>query len=222
MAIENMVKGEHISLANKKFENTPGLKNADDALDSLADLLPGDDDVSIIAKAAALDRLYGTYVVDIYRASKHVEEVLSKGGKDFQNEYFVDNLARVEVGQTDGKYIRYISFASKYAHFFIDGNSFPMYDFYADRMLKYHVGRKHLARDKEHPYRAYSENFFKLKNEVEKMVTVRQLDHYLWVAGQYDIWRIKRDEPSKYKDRHINGWLRKMFEAGEFASFENF
>ncbi|WP_211233859.1 hypothetical protein [Thermacetogenium phaeum] len=104
------------------------------------------------------------------------------------------------------------SFASKFAHFFIDPNQFPIYDSYAVKMLTYHLngkGREGLS------YEQFAAGFSALKDALDFPVTTRELDRYLWLAGQLRAW--KGLSPWRRPYTGINSELRRLFEspAGE-------
>ena len=84
---------------------------------------------------------------------------------------------------------KHISFASKFAHFFIDEERFPIYDSYAVKMVAYHLGEQGLVRDTDNPYKAFVANFHQLKQVAGLECTTRELDHYLWLAGMFRKWQ---------------------------------
>ncbi len=97
------------------------------------------------------------------------------------------------------------SFASKFAHFFIDPECFPIYDSYADRTLRYHLGPTGYVSDPNNRYRAFVRNFCALMSRVGSPLTTRELDRYLWIASQYHSWR-------RNPTGRINTELRRLFE----------
>ena len=70
---------------------------------------------------------------------------------------------------------RYVSFASKFAHFFISQERFPIYDSYAERMLLLHLGASAM-RDPGRPYEAFTENLRVLMREYVVKSSYRELD----------------------------------------------
>ena len=62
---------------------------------------------------------------------------------------------------------KHLSFASKFAHFFIDMERFPIYDFFSLKMVAYHLGRQELTRNTAHPYQAFIEN-------INRLVTIQE------------------------------------------------
>jgi hypothetical protein len=56
-------------------------------------------------------------------------------------------------------------------------------------MLKYHLGKRDYVEDQERPYIGFVKNFHTLKRLAELSASNRELDRYLWLAGQYREWR---------------------------------
>jgi hypothetical protein len=110
-------------------------------------------------------------------------------------------MARVEL---PAKVIRFRSFASKFAHYFIDAERFPILDSYAESMVSLHLGPRSV-RDASQPYAAFVENLHTLKRLAGYTGSMRALDQYLWLAGQYQAWRRNADRP-------LNGEIRDLFE----------
>jgi hypothetical protein len=101
------------------------------------------------------------------------------------------------------------SFAAKFAHFFIDSEKFPIYDSYAVRMVTYHLeGRAQGAT----PYETFVSGFTQLRESLGFPVTARELDRYLWLAGQYRAWSGLPPWRKSYKQ--VNAEVRRLFEAG--------
>jgi hypothetical protein len=83
---------------------------------------------------------------------------------------------------------KHLSFASKFAHFFIDMERFPIYDSYAVKMVAYYLGRQGQVTNTAHPYKAFVENINRLKERAHLSCTSKKLDRYLWLAGLYQTW----------------------------------
>ena len=81
---------------------------------------------------------------------------------------------------------RNYSFASKFAHFFIDAERFPVMDSFAVAMLKFHLGTQGYRTDDGRPYFTFLKNLSTLRErDGLGNVANRSLDHYLWLAGEY-------------------------------------
>jgi len=95
-----------------------------------------------------------------------------------------------------------------FAHFFIDPDQFPIYDSYAVKMLTYHLngkGREGLS------YEQFAAGFSALKDALDFPVTTRELDRYLWLAGQLRAW--KGLVPWRRPYPGINSELQRLFES---------
>lgn len=101
----------------------------------------------------------------------------------------VERLAALPKTPAQSVARRHFSFASKFAHFFIDRERFPIYDSHADGMVAYHLGRKEREKDPEHPYRAFVKNLHTLRERAGITCSAAELDRYLWLAGLYRAWR---------------------------------
>jgi len=98
------------------------------------------------------------------------------------------------------------SFASKFAHFFINMERFPIFDSFALKMVAYHLGSQGQVRDSTHPYKAFVENIHRLKRFAGLSCTTKELDRYLWLAGLYQEW-------SRNPDSQINAEVAEMFKT---------
>jgi hypothetical protein len=150
-----------------------------------------------------INSLYGTNVYAIPRVANHIVEVMARVNVEFAGPELVEQLAvTLPVGKVKGR--RHYSFASKFAHFFVDPQRFPIMDKFAKEMLKFHLGRGFTS-NSVHPYLAFCKNYELLKKEVGFTGSNRELDHYLWLAGEYLAWR-------KNRKAQINGDARSLFE----------
>ena len=104
----------------------------------------------------------------------------------------VERLADLPATEGQKRQRRHYSFASKFAHFFLDEERFPIMDSYALAMLKHHLGRRQYSDDATHRYGAFVHNFQQLKRLSGFTGSNRQLDRYLWLAGEYAAWKKKR------------------------------
>jgi hypothetical protein len=104
----------------------------------------------------------------------------------------VERLADLPATQGQKRKRRHFSFASKFAHFFLGDERFPIMDSYAVKMLKRHLGGRNYSDDQTHPYAAFVSNFQELKRLSGFTGSNRQLDRYLWLAGEYAAWKKKR------------------------------
>ena|SRR5581483_9077901 len=177
-------------------------QEADAALRKLAIALPGFDAEVALLKVAAINTLYGTNLYAFQRMAKHIEKVV--GSKRLQlSPMLVEQIAAVppRKGQRPR---HHVSFASKFCHFFVDTETFPICDSWAQDTIARHLGR-HRERNTEHPYFAFINNLERLRRDARLTADASTLDSYLWIRGGYEAWR-------KKPDGVMNTELREFFE----------
>jgi len=179
---------------------------SDGALHALAKRFPDFGDEAVVLKSVAINALYGTNIFAITRMAEHVKGVIAKSDLASAGPELVEQLAALPKTAGQKKPRLYFSFASKFAHFFIDPERFPILDNYAAKTLVFHLGEKNMAKRPGHPYLAFVENLLRLRTAADLTCSTRELDHYLWVAGEYRAWRGKPDV-------QINMEMRRLFEA---------
>jgi len=145
--------------------------------------MPGFGPEEALLKVVAINALYGTNVFALVRAARHVEEVLASADLSKAGPELVESLANIPT-TSGAQPRRYVSFASKFAHFFINPERFPIYDSYAERMLLLHLGTS-AVRNAARPYEAFMANLDSLQREYGLICSYRELDRYLWIAGLY-------------------------------------
>lgn len=145
----------------------------------------GWDRESCILKAAAINDLYSTRVYAIWRMAEHLMHVMADPPDD--PAALVEAIAKLPMD--DGTVPRkHWSFASKVGHFFVDGDRIPIYDSFCREMIAYHLGSSRYSTDAINPYGAFITNLSCLRDESNLSCTSRDLDRYLWLAGQYRAW----------------------------------
>lgn len=145
----------------------------------LKDAFPDPQD-AVSIKAIVVNVLYGTNIIAIAKVAKCVERVLETTQQTGSNlvEQLVSEIRSVTQRNE-------YSFASKYAHFFIDSST-PILDSYAEWMLAQHLGI--MQSKKPHQYEKFVEDIETLKQVAGLSCTCAELDSYLWVAGEYWWW----------------------------------
>lgn len=159
--------------------------------------VPGFGLEATFAKLTLVDRLYKTSEYFLEYVAEHITNLLSSK-PDYET---YDPVSMVEhlstyIGPNSDKPRHCWSLASKFAHFFIDGERFPIYDTYAKKMIAYHLfGRfTDIYKDRPAPYEKFYQDFHLLKILAEIECTNRELDRYLWLRGQFCEWRKNREE----------------------------
>lgn len=134
--------------------------------------------------------------------ARRVHDVMRQNIKELVADELVEQLAHLPKSEEHQRQWNHISFASKFAHFFISSETFPPYDSYADKMLIYHLGYAGAILDRHHIYRAFTLNFNTLKARLQFDCTTRELDKYLWLSGVYRQWRNNPENPKINVDAH--------------------
>ena len=147
-----------------------------------------------------MDSLYGTNVRAVARLAERIAEVTGK-----PNPERADVALVKAISEPPGLKKRFTSFASKFCHFFVDEERFPVYDRAARRALRIHFGSHVRGADASWSYREFCEAFFALAPATGPRVSFRGMDHYLWIVGEYWFWT-RRSQP-------VNQELREAFEA---------
>jgi len=195
MEIANHLPREGIVAAGNMREGMPGWKTSDKALELLSERFPDFDEASILLKTVAINALYSTNVYATTRMAEHIKKVLGGVEGTLEGPQLVEEIARLPITDTQKRNRRHYSFASKFAHFFIDPEEFPIKDGYAIEMLKYHLGKENFKLDDSKQYVAYVENYAQLKKDLGYGVSNKELDIYLWIAGEMKTW-MKNDNAS--------------------------
>ena len=208
-----------VEAADRLSRSLPQWALAERALMSLGEGLPGLSPEETLLKVAAVNSLYYTNVYALARMAEHVHAVLAAFGQEaasdrgtashegaMQGPDLVERLADLPPSPGQKSPRKFTSFASKFAHFFIDRERFPIYDSYAVRMVTYHLGPANSVREPDHPYRSFVTNLERLRTLAGLSLSSCELDGYLWLAGQYLSWRRNRDAI-------INSELKGLFEA---------
>ena len=198
---------DQIEAAACLYTRFHGWDVSDKALRCLKDAIPGLEPEAVLLKVVAVNALYYTNVMAIARMAEHVSRIVQRTGPDDFTVATVEEVARLPSAPGQKYDRRFPSFASKFAHFFIDEERFPIYDYYAVKMVERHLGKGNRKVDRERPYAAYVENLDTLLRESGVKASMKQLDCYLWVAGQHAEWLRNKQVP-------ISAEMRRLFEKG--------
>lgn len=182
---------------------------SDKALAALGARFPGFDAHEVLLKATLVNALYGTNVLAIERMAKHVADVLARTDIPSAGPELVEEIAGPVAGQNSKRL--HLSFAAKFAHFFVDAERYPIMDKYAKQILKLHLGKNHITSDPSHPYVVFCRDYDLLKKEARFRGSNREMDHYLWLAGEYLAWQRNREV-------RINAEVRRLFARSDVAA----
>ena len=199
---------QQIDAASRLYGRLAQWKTADVALQRLHERLPGFSAEECLLKCVALNSLYGTNVLAITRMARHVQGVLANRDAHQAGAALVSSLAALP-SKTDERPRQCISFAAKFCHFFVDAETYPIYDEAARVVLRLHLGRGSFRQNGRADYGAFCEQFFALRAEAGLTCTTRELDRYLWISGMYLRWLKERHQ----KHPRPNAELLRIFES---------
>jgi transcriptional regulator with XRE-family HTH domain len=179
------------------------------SLQLLKEKVPDFSREACVLKVTTLNTLYGTRILAVVRMAEHVHSVMAKPVAENAGVELVERLAALPSAAGEASPRNETVFASKFAHVYINPESFPLLDFCAEKMLEYHLGRWNYKADRRHPHRyvTFVTHLHQLKQMCQLSVSDRELDQYLWLAGLY------REYESDPKKAQINAGARKLFES---------
>lgn len=193
-----------IEAANRLFNRLEHWRTSLRAAYTLSAKIPGYSEEAVILKIVATKSLFGGGMHTLHEMARHVERVLASADPAISPPELVERLSELPTPKGQPRR-RHHSFASKFAHYFIDPDRFPIFDQYTARMVAYHLGPRNRVVDEAHRYREFVANFRRLRGLSGFKGRKRELDRYLWVAGQMHEWKAKPRS-------RINPELRALFD----------
>lgn len=184
VALIHPLTAAHIQAAARVRSAVDSWVNTDEAFDLLRRHIPGFGPEAALLKAAAINQLYATNVYALFRMARHIAYVMRDPPS--APVALVERIAEPPIPEGE-KRRRHISFASKFAHFFVDPDGCPIYDWYAAQSVKYHLGPGWLSPDYA-DYQAFTRAVQALRQSADLDCSTREMDHYLWLAGLYRYW----------------------------------
>jgi hypothetical protein len=200
-----------VEAANQLYQRyLVGWQRYDRVLYALREHFPSNKDLEcVLPKAVTLNQLYGTHVLAITGMAGHIVEVLGHE-PDPPDLGVVEKIAWLPEAGANG--MRFRSFASKYCHFFINADRFPILDELAGQALDYHLGprkRTHILKG-PFSYLTYVSDIDRVRAAGHLECSYVELDRYLWLLGQ---WLRVREGNRTGKTVMINGEVRGLLEA---------
>lgn len=198
-----------IAAANRLHGRLRQWAVTDRALLQLQERFPGFGLEACLLKVVAVNALYATNVLALMRMAEHVTSIMAATDLAAGGPELVEQI--MALPRRDGlpPNRAFASFASKFAHFFIDPERFPVYDRYAAKTLGFHLRGRHCCRTGGR-YERFIADLGTLEKQAGLSCSYRDLDHYLWLTGQYRQWLKERDSDKKPQ---INTELAKLFSA---------
>jgi hypothetical protein len=215
MALAHPLTSDMIQATDQICQQFQSWQDSDQALLLLRQSLPGFSFEEVLLKVATINALYGTNVYAIFKVAENIHRLLKDTDPENVDIGHVEQVAMIpDIDK------RFTSFASKFAHFFI-GERFPIKDSYAERTIRYHLGRGKWEKHSGKPYEEFVVNFTKLKDSCAFNGSIREFDYYLWLAGLFREWEKKKDKAQInqeargfFEDVNNEEILQRAFEGG--------
>jgi len=182
-----------------------------------------------LLKLAVVNGLYNTREYYLDQAAEHMTNILSSltGSETSNPALFIEQLATFFLPEkTEPRHCW--SLASKFAHFFIDADLFPIYDSYVKKMVVFHLyGEfKDIYDSAPNPYNLLFQDFKILRKIVKMECSNIELDRYLWLGGQRYVWRhgnekIRSEIANLFKNMENNKEIEDELNALEGKSFNS-
>jgi len=132
------LKDSQIAIATRLYDNLPGWKLYEETLKSLNVEFPGYELPATLLKVTAINQFYSTSLYAVMRMAEHITAVMANPPANYDAE-LVEKLAALPI-ETEGETKRrFTSFASKFAHFFISQDNYPIMDKYSEKMVAFHT-----------------------------------------------------------------------------------
>jgi hypothetical protein len=169
-----------IAAANDFFDkHLVGWQRSEDALVALKSQYPGFDGISSLVKAAAINGLYGTNVDWLAPLADKISKVLATSNRPKSFE-LIEQICQHPLTKSS-----HVSFAAKFAHFFIDDDEFLPFDTAAC------LAARVLTDDafKDDPsggamrYSKYCAAIEQLTSASHLIDTYRRIDRFMWIYG---------------------------------------
>jgi hypothetical protein len=203
------VTEQKLAAAARLYDGLEGWRTMVEVLDDLRYAYPSNQDLkAVLLKASVLNQLYFTNVLAIHDMAKHICEVF-RSPQAPTGPSLVQRIAEVEFG---GKPRRFVSFASKYAHFFVDPSQYAIVDSYAGWALAVHLGEpKTRSEEWNREYAVFSRKIDWLRTRDGITVSLRHLDQYLWLYGCWMDYQQDRSK-SNQRERLRNKEVKALFD----------
>ncbi len=186
-----LVTRAKLESADHLYRQCPGWLLVDSTLDHMRVHNPGNIEPSVVAaKVRVINTLYYTNLLATNQMAHHIvrklEDVSIEGPR------LVNAISELKVG---GKVRHFRSFASKYCHFFVSPEEYPILDRYNTDALGEHLGEpRYRAAALREDYTLHYEAMQQLVRRNSLEVSWRGLDHYLYL---WALWRAYCDQQKR-------------------------
>lgn len=201
MALAVPLSSLQIQAASKLHSRLKQRAATDAALAALGERFPDFGLEAVLLKVSSINQLYDTNLYAIKSLADYIARIMAQVDTATAKPELVEWLAAYPVGAKQRNRWTRLSFASRFAHFFIDPERFPPVDSSTASMVELHLGRRNRVRNKTHLYQAYVTNRNTLKRLAKLSCTSRELDCYLRLAGLY---LVRQKHPKAQIDAEVD------------------
>lgn len=180
------VDGVAANAASRIFERLPRAPRHDQILKQARIVFPNPTYEHVLARVVLVNQLYGTNLYAVHEMAAHISDLTSQP-------YRADTDLVERIARPPALDRRYCSFASKYAHFFLDPEQFHILDDAALTVLARHA-RVSMKAAGEWSYGDFNRTAENLRIK-SGLRPDRSLDRYLWIAGMH----LRRQSPRRAK-----------------------
>jgi hypothetical protein len=177
------IESTRVAAAVQLFSRMPSVATSEEALVRLAEVMRDFEIASTLVKVAAVNQIYATNLYAVYRMAERIAEVYAN--RPEWTYATVDEVAALPAASNQKRSHRHLSFASKFAHFFVDRSRFPLLDRHALRAAGFHLGRQLFADDVITSYEAFAREVVRMRKEAGLTCSLSDFDKYLWLLGQW-------------------------------------
>lgn len=195
----------HIESADRLWNRLDDVRRAERALASLQGVLSSFDRESTLLKVLALHPIDTSKTLVGLPLAREISEFLRGVDAKCAGVELVDALAAVADRHGKSSYDG-LGFASRFAHYFVDSERFPVLDAWSERALAALLGGDLLGAPDDGRYARFAQSFAHVAFPLA-LDRRRRLGRWLWLAGQYTAWSANRRTA-------INRSVRELFETG--------
>lgn len=207
MSLAMPLSQQQVNAAARVHDKLKMWLRAESTLQLLSARCPEFTQEACLLKAVVVNDIYGTQLFATVRMASHIHSIFENSDYSPGDIGLVDRIAQLPPKAGDKPRLA-ISFASKFCHFFVNAEDFPIYDDAARDTLKLHLGSG-CTIEQSKPYASFCKNFRNLHALAKLTATTKELDQYLWLTGMFIRWQ---KEKAKSNPR-VNAELKAMFQS---------
>lgn len=214
MSLAVPLQQSQVDAAMRLFKYLDNWNHVDNAVEMMRTHLPGLSTVEVLLKTVIVNSLFSTNVYAVQKMAAHISATLSDVDIDTVGPELVEQIALFQAKEV-GNPRRCHSFASKFAHCFVNQDRFLILDDFAEFAVRRHLG-KQAQTGPENRYIAFSNNVDQLRLLARLNCSVADLDKYLWLVGAWHRWETRKNKSDASKKKAgaaISSEVIRLFES---------